>query len=60
MESAYASFLERTLGSLSVGKRADFVVLSKDIMNIPPQQIQDISVEMTFLGGNPEYVAVKS
>ena len=60
MESAYASFLERTLGSISVGKRADFVVLSKDIMNIPPQQINDVSVEMTFLGGNAEYVAVKT
>ncbi len=60
MESAYASFLERTLGSLIVGKRADFVVLSKDIMTIPPQQINDASVEMTFLGGNAEYVAARS
>ena len=60
MESAYASFLERTLGSISVGKRADLVVLSKDIMKIPPQQINDVSIEMTFLGGNSEYVAVKT
>ena len=57
MESAYSSFLERTLGSLSVGKRADFVVLSKDIMKIPPQQIKDVGIDMTFLGGYAEYIA---
>ncbi|MGY5875803.1 MAG: amidohydrolase [Candidatus Thorarchaeota archaeon] len=60
MESAYASFLERTLGSISIGKRADFVVLSKDIMTLPPEQIQDINVEMTFVGGIMEYSSVKS
>lgn len=33
IDPAYASFTEATLGSLEPGKRADYVVLSKDIMD---------------------------
>jgi predicted amidohydrolase YtcJ len=57
MESAYSVFQENTLGSLTVGKRADFVVLSEDILGVPPQKIKDISVEMTVVGGLVEYSA---
>lgn len=57
MESAYSIFQEHTLGSLTVGKRADFVVLSHDILKIPPKKIKDISVEMTIVGGLVEYSA---
>ncbi|TFY52750.1 hypothetical protein EVJ58_g9837 [Rhodofomes roseus] len=32
-DAAYASFAEGDLGSLSVGKKADYVVLDRDIMN---------------------------
>ncbi|NIW34317.1 amidohydrolase family protein, partial [Candidatus Bathyarchaeota archaeon] len=35
MESAYSVFQEHTLGSLNVGKRADFVVLSENILDVP-------------------------
>ncbi|MFQ5832992.1 MAG: amidohydrolase [Candidatus Thorarchaeota archaeon] len=55
LESAYSSFIERTVGSLAIGKRADFVVLSDDIMSVPPEAIKDIEVEMTIVGGIIEY-----
>ncbi|NHJ13422.1 MAG: amidohydrolase [Candidatus Thorarchaeota archaeon] len=57
LESAHASFLERFVGSLIVGKRADFVVLSDDILSISPKKIRDIEVEMTVVGGLIEYSA---
>ncbi|MBN2229110.1 MAG: amidohydrolase [Candidatus Thorarchaeota archaeon] len=55
MESAYSVFQEDTLGSLTVGKRADFVVLSDNILEIDPQDINDVDVEMTVVGGIVEY-----
>jgi len=55
MESAYSIFQENTLGSLTVGKRADFVVLSHNILEVPPDKIIDIDIEMTVVGGEVEY-----
>ncbi|WP_307840377.1 amidohydrolase family protein [Streptomyces sp. G44] len=37
--SAYANFLERERGSVTVGKPADFVALSRDILRVPPEEI---------------------
>ncbi len=51
MGSAYASYKEKELGSITVGKRADFVVLEKNIFEINPYSIKDVNVEMTILGG---------
>ena len=34
IDPAYASFTDNELGSLEVGKRADFVVLSQDVMKV--------------------------
>ncbi|MDF1539980.1 MAG: amidohydrolase [Candidatus Thorarchaeota archaeon] len=52
-ESAYASYIDRTIGILKEGARADFVVLSADILDksMPPQKIKDIKIEMTVMGG---------
>ena len=60
LESAYSVFQENTLGSLTVGKRADFVVLSDDILKVKPDDIKDINVEMTVVGGIVEYSASRS
>jgi len=59
LESAYSVFQESTLGSLIVGKRADFVVLSENILEIPPERINEVDVEMTVVGGIVEYSAAK-
>ncbi len=57
--AAYAAFQENQIGSLSVGKYADFVVLSKDIMQIPNDQIRDTKILATYLNGEPIFSASK-
>jgi predicted amidohydrolase YtcJ len=49
--AAHAGFAEKEKGSLSVGKLADFVVLSSDILAIPPGEIPDARVDATVVGG---------
>jgi len=51
IDPAYASFTENILGSIEPGKRADFVVLSKDIMEIPVDQILKTQVLATVMDG---------
>ena len=52
---AYASFTEDILGSLEVGKLADFVVLSRDIMSIPVTDILETQVLATVIDGARVY-----
>ena len=51
--AAYAAFQEDEIGSISVGKRADFVVLSQDLMTVPSDRLLDTEVVATYLGGTP-------
>ena len=51
INAAYASFEEGIKGSITQGKLADIVVLSNDPIQSPPEQIKDIRVEMTIIGG---------
>jgi len=48
---AYAAFQEQTMGSLSPGKLADFVILDRDIMTIPDSEILGTNVLATYIGG---------
>ncbi|UCE03504.1 MAG: amidohydrolase [Candidatus Latescibacterota bacterium] len=54
--AAYAAFEEDIKGSLSVGKLADAVVLSRDILTVPEAEILDTRVDITIIGGEIEYV----
>jgi predicted amidohydrolase YtcJ len=47
---------EKDLGSLEVGKLADFVVLDKDYLTIPIDQIPEIRPLMTVVGGKPVFL----
>ncbi len=51
MGGAHASFEENIKGSIEVGKLADFVVLSQNPTQVPPDRIKDIEVERTYVGG---------
>ena len=51
LDGAYAAFEENHKGSLSPGKYADLVVLSKDIMTVPPAEILKTKVLTTVVGG---------
>jgi len=52
---AFAAFQEQTMGSLSPGKLADFVVLDRDIMVVPESQILGTTVLATYIGGRAVY-----
>jgi predicted amidohydrolase YtcJ len=55
INSAYAAFEENIKGSITPGKLADIVVLSKDIMTIPEEKILDTKVLYTIVGGKVMY-----
>lgn len=54
-DGAYASFEENIRGTLTAGKLADLVILSDDILTIPPQQIAKTRVLLTVMGGRDTY-----
>ncbi|HEY6946199.1 MAG TPA: amidohydrolase [Candidatus Acidoferrum sp.] len=54
-DGAYASFDENVRGTLTPGKYADLVVLSKDILAIPPADILKTKVLVTVMGGKETY-----
>ncbi|EPT02697.1 hypothetical protein FOMPIDRAFT_1035858 [Fomitopsis schrenkii] len=58
IDPAYASFSEDTLGSITPGKRADFVVLSQNIMSVPVAEIMKTTVAATVIDGRPAYGAI--
>ena len=55
INGAYASFEEKIKGSIEPGKLADLTVLDKDILTIPAEEIKDVKVEMTIVGGEIVY-----
>ena len=48
---AHASHEERQKGSIAEGKLADLVVLSQDILSVPPERIRETKVDVTIVGG---------
>lgn len=50
--AAYSNFEEKEKGSIEVGKFADFVILSDDIMTVSLEQIPNLRAEQTFIGGD--------
>jgi predicted amidohydrolase YtcJ len=55
VEAAYAGRMETVTGSLSPGKLADFVVISADVLSMPPVEIPRTRVLATVLGGKIVY-----
>jgi predicted amidohydrolase YtcJ len=55
INTAKAAFEENTKGTLKVGKYADMVVLSKDILTVPEDQIATARVVYTIVGGKVRY-----
>jgi predicted amidohydrolase YtcJ len=53
--SAYLHFDEKSLGSLETGKWADFVVIDRDFLACPEEEIRRIRVEATYVGGKKVY-----
>jgi predicted amidohydrolase YtcJ len=57
INGAYASFDEKVKGSITAGKLADLVLLSDDPTKVPPEQINQIKVLKTYIGGKPVWEA---
>jgi len=55
LNAAYAAFEERIKGSITPGKLADFVVLDRDIMTIPENEILSTRVLTTYVAGEAVY-----
>ncbi len=49
--AAYAANQEDRLGSLEVGKWADFILIDRDYFEVPESEIDDIRVLQTWVGG---------
>ena len=56
--NAYFLFQESNLGSLSPGKYADLLVLDRDYLTVPVDEIKDIRPLMTMVGGRIVYDAM--
>jgi hypothetical protein len=54
-KNAYFVFQENNLGSIQPGKLADLVVLDRDYLTIPADQIKDIKPVATLVGGRIVY-----
>lgn len=57
INAAYAAFEEGSKGTLKVGKYADVVVLSKDILTVPEAEIPSAEVRLTIVGGKVKHRA---
>ena len=55
INGAFAAFEEGSKGSLKAGKYADLVVLSKDILTVPEDEIPSAQVVYTIVGGKVRY-----
>ncbi|MGH8085747.1 MAG: amidohydrolase [Lysobacter sp.] len=54
-DAAWAGFAEDEVGSLAVGRRADFVVLGQDPLAIDPAQLDELDVLATYVDGEAVY-----
>jgi predicted amidohydrolase YtcJ len=57
INSAYALFFEKEIGSLEAGKLADLVILSENPLSVESDHLKDIQVLMTIIDGKVEHCA---
>ena len=57
--AAYAAFAEAKVGSLTPGKRADFILVDTDPLLASPSDIRKTKVIETWVGGRPAYISAK-
>jgi hypothetical protein len=60
VNNAFLTFSEDVKGSLEPGKLADFIVLDRDILTCPLDEVKDIQVEQTYLGGSRVYLRMEN
>ncbi|MBF7075012.1 amidohydrolase [Glaciecola sp. MH2013] len=55
LDAAYSAFQDDSLGTIEVGKRADFIVIDRDLFTIPASDIRDTQVLQTWINGKKVY-----
>lgn len=55
LDAAYAAFQEDLIGSIEVGKKADFIVIDQDYFKVPVNDIRNIEVLSTYVNGELMY-----
>jgi predicted amidohydrolase YtcJ len=51
--AAHVLKLDNEIGSIAAGRRADFCILDDDPLAVPPENLRDIPLRATVLGGAP-------
>lgn len=57
IDAAYAGFSETKLGSIEPGKLADVVVLGRNLFDTPPDEVDQVPIRCTMVGGKVMYDA---
>ncbi len=57
INNAKVLFLEKEAGSLEVGKRADFILLDRDVLTCPLDDLKTTQVRETWLNGKPIWMS---
>ena len=57
INNAQILFMEKDAGSLEPGKRADFIILDRDVLKCPLDELKDTQVRETWLDGKQVWAA---
>jgi predicted amidohydrolase YtcJ len=57
INGAWANFLENEIGSIEAGKKADLVVVDRNLFEIPTEEIANLTIEATYFEGKLVYKA---
>jgi predicted amidohydrolase YtcJ len=55
LDAAYSVVQEHRVGSITPGKRADFIVIDRDVMTVEPIEILETKVLRTVIAGETVY-----
>lgn len=55
VDAAYGAFQENSMGTLAPGSWADFIIIDRDIFQVPAEQLWQVQVEQTYVNGKQAF-----